>query len=93
MANNIQVRFEEYHKNNPHVYDMFVKFAKEAKKSNRKKYSAKSIFERMRWHTEIETQGEPFKLSNNYTAYYARKVMEELPEFDGFFRTKELRSQ
>ena len=91
MAKHIEEKFETYHKDNPHVYDLFVKFAKEAKGSGMTKFSANGIFERIRWFTNIETTGERFKISNNYRPYYARKMMKEYPEFEGFFSIKELK--
>ena len=90
MAEHLKLKFKEYHKNNPAVYDLFIGFANEVKSSGRDTYSAKSIFERIRWHVDIETVGEVFKLNNNYTAYYARKMMNEYPEFKTFFRLREL---
>ena len=90
MAKHIERKFYEYHKDNPKVYDLFVGFAKEVKAANRDTYSANSIFERIRWHVDIETVGEVFKLNNNYRAYYARKMMNEYPEFKTFFRLREL---
>ena len=92
MAEHIKLRFKEYHNDNPKVYDLFVRFAKDVKAAKMGRYSAKSIFERIRWHVEIETVGEKFKLNNNYTAYYARKMMKEHPEFQGFFIVRELQS-
>ena len=92
MSNRHQKKFAEFHEDNPHVYDMFVSFTKQAKQANRKYYSSYAIFERMRWYTDIETDGEPFKLNNNYRPYYARKVMEEYPEFEGFFRIREIKN-
>jgi len=48
------------------------------------------VFERIRWHTDVETRGDtPFKLSNNHRAYYARFFMHNHPEYQGFFKTKE----
>ena len=56
-------------------------------------YSINSVFERIRWHTDIETKCErEFKLSNNHRAYYARYFMHLHPKHDGFFRTKETKS-
>ena len=91
MSKHIERKFEVYHLENPHVYDLFIKFATQAKESGRKQYSSKSIFERLRWHVDIETVGEMFKLNNNYTAYYARKIMQDRPEFSNFFRIRELK--
>ena len=52
---------------------------------------AKGIFEIIRWHTGVTGTGN-YKLCNNYTPDYARKMMSAYPEFDGFFRVRELPS-
>jgi hypothetical protein len=62
------------------------KFSDEAKNSGRNVYSVNAIFERIRWHTDIETVSDvPFKLSNNHRAYYARKYMNSDPSRNRFF--------
>lgn len=82
-------KFEIYHAQNTHVYEHFKRFAKQAKSSGMDKFSAKAVFERLRWHLYFETVDEqPFKLNNSYTAYYSRKLMDEHPEFRGFFETR-----
>lgn len=91
VSKHIEKKFEVYHRDNPHVYDLFIKFSTQAKESGKKQYSAKSVFERMRWHVDIETVGETFKLNNNYTAYYARKIMQDYSEFYNFFSIRELK--
>lgn len=65
----------EYDRINPHVWDLFKRFAQEVKQSGRKQYSAQSIIERIRWHVDTTTRGSDFKISNNCVAYYARKMM------------------
>lgn len=81
-------QFEQFHKDNPHVFELFKKFAYEALRAGFDTFSAYAIRERIRWFTSIETSGTPYKLSNNFTPYYARKLMRECPEFDGFFNLK-----
>ena len=88
----IQDRFEIYHNENPHVYDLFIRFARETRNKGFNSYSANAIFERLRWHLNIETVGDAFKINNNYRAYYARKMMDDFPAYKGFFQTRELRS-
>ena len=83
-------KFNKYHAANPHVYEMFKLFSREAKNAGFKVFSAKAVFERMRWFTYIETKGDRFKLTNSYHAYYARKLMEDCKDFEGFFRTKHI---
>lgn len=80
--------FWEFHRDNPGVYALFDKFAREAAAKERKAFGSKMIFERMRWYTLIESQGDAFKLNNNYTAYYARLWMHRNPQHAGFFRTR-----
>jgi hypothetical protein len=87
-----QDEFNKFHKENPNVWELFVKFTFDVIRTGRKNYSVNAVFERIRWHTDIETTGKQFKLSNNHRAYYARYFHEKYPEYDGFFRTKQLRS-
>lgn len=90
MAKHLEEKFDIYDKENSHIYLLFVKFTMEAKDSGRCNYSSKAIFERIRWFVDVETSGDTFKINNNYPAYYARKMMQDYPEFSGFFRTREL---
>jgi len=78
---------------NPDIYRYFVRFTFEVIKTGRTNYSVNAIFERIRWHTEIETRGSDFKLNNNYRAYYARMFMHEYPTFSGFFNTRTMKDE
>ena len=88
MKQSLKHKWWEYHKQNPHVYELLKEFTFQVIDSGHQNYSVNAIFERIRWHTEIETRGEKFKLSNNHRAYYARLFMYEHPQHKGFFRTK-----
>ena len=92
--NRLQEKFEKFDSDNPHVWALFVKYTMDAIHTGRKSYSAYVIFERIRWHTEIETNSqEPFKLNNNHRPYYARKFAKQFPEYGNFFRTRKLKAQ
>jgi len=84
--------FEQYHKENPNIYKAFVNYAYEAKKKGFSNYSAKSLFEIIRWHTPIKADGV-FKINNNYAPDYARKMMDEYESFKGFFRVRTLKAK
>lgn len=86
------IDFKNYDKENPKIWDEFKKYAFQAKKREFKNYSAKGIFEIIRWHTDTKAN-DFFKLNNNYHADYARKMMSEFPEFSGFFRVRELKAK
>lgn len=78
-------RFQQYHKENPAVYEVFTKFTDEAIRAGRRKIGAKMIAERMRWeHTVSGNDG--YKINNSYIAHYARLYENEHPEHRGLFQ-------
>lgn len=81
-------KFKEWHRDNPHVYKKFKELAHEMKKTGRSRYSAETIINVLRWHTDLSTQGGEFKISNDYRSIYARLLAYQYPEFEGFFSFK-----
>ena len=85
----MQKQFEKYFKANPNVWRLFCGYTWEAYFAGRKKFSAQAIIERVRWHHDVEDRSvDEFKINNNFTAFYARKMMAMHPELEGFFRTR-----
>lgn len=85
----IKENFDLFHKANPEVLRMIVRIARWLKFEKGFEHGGmKMIFERMRWLHAVKTRGEVYKLNNNYTSHYARLVMDECPDLDGFFRTR-----
>ncbi len=85
-------KFEKFHKENPHVYELFNWFTLELIRAGVKHSGSEMVLGRIRWETTINTTGDRFKINQNYAAYYARKFMEDFPEYAGFFRTRKTRS-
>jgi len=85
----------EFHKQNPIVWRLFAQFAVEQASKGFKHYSAKGVFERIRWETDqADADGRStFKINNNFSAFYARAFMAKYPEYEGFFRLREQISQ
>ena len=81
----ITKKFWEFHKANPGVYLELKKLALDLKKKGHRHYGIKGLFEVLRWHRAMETQGSEFKLNNNYTALYARLLMHYEHSLEGFF--------
>lgn len=66
--------------------NMFIRLALGCFKRG-KQVGAKLIFERLRWHYEIATsQGDLYKLNNNFTAYVARFAEDRVPELRNYFK-------
>jgi hypothetical protein len=83
-----EARFLAHVEANPDVYEALRRFALEAKRHGRRRLGMKALYERVRWYTQIESRGEAFKLNNNWTAFYARLLMQNEPELAGFFETR-----
>ena len=77
--------FRTYHQLHPEIFQLFAKYAYEMRKTGRKRYSAKTIMERIRWHCDVSNPGEDWSINNDWTAMYARLLVHKIPEFEGFF--------
>jgi len=84
----LKAEFEQFHKENPHVYELFRRFTYQAIDAGRRDFGAKAVIERIRWSAMVDTRGEIFKINNNYASRYARKFMEDHPEHAGLFQTR-----
>ncbi len=93
IHDDIQARFEIFHKDNPKIYEMLVRFSFEAKEAGFKRFSIRPIVERLRWYIQIETKGDAFKINNDFSSRYARKIMQAEPELTNFFETRILKAE
>lgn len=89
FGNHQRIKFEKFHEENPMVYELLKRFTFQVIERGHKHYGIAAIFERIRWHTEIETTDPVFKLNNNLKAFYARMFHRDHPKHDGFFRTRQ----
>ena len=84
----VEDKFKAFHDANPHVYFLYKAFAYEAFKAGATKISSKLIVERIRWETAVKTTGtgwhvaagKKFLIDNRFTAWYARKFIEDFPK-------------
>ncbi|MBO9524307.1 MAG: hypothetical protein J7518_22445 [Nocardioidaceae bacterium] len=85
-------RFAAFHDANPHVADALEHLAAQWL-TRHDHVGMKALFERLRWESGIRTEGDPYCLNNNWTAYYARLLIERRPEWASAFRLRELKSE
>lgn len=88
--NQWKAKFEQFHAANPLVYELVKKYTLDVIATGRDTFSMTSIFERIRWYTDIETTGEDFKINQNFIPYYSRMFMSDHPQHEGFFRIRAL---
>ena len=90
----IQQQFHEFHEANPWVYQEMVKLARRAKARGAQKVGIGMLTEIVRWRRAIATQdwNSGFKINNSYRSRYARLIMQQEPDLDGVFDTRELKA-
>lgn len=86
------IDFKNYDAANPQIWTEFKRVCFLAKEKGFTHWSAKGVFEVIRWETQVGDNTTQFKVCNNFTPDYARKMMKEYPEFQGFFKIKQLKA-
>ena len=81
--------FLEFHQANPEVYGEIVNAARRLKSTGRDVYGINSLIEVVRWHRNLSTRGDEFKINNNHAPFYSRLIMKREPDLRGFFMTRE----
>lgn len=85
----MQEQFEGYHNKYPEVWEEFKKLTFQMINTGRTRYSAKAIFEVIRWSRDVGGDGvSEFKICNNHIPFYARAFVKTYPEHEGFFQIK-----
>jgi hypothetical protein len=84
----IEDDFADFHRDNPHVYVRLRALALRLKDRGRPFYGIKALTEIVRFEQAMETTDPDYKINNNYTALYARMLMDLEPELRDFFRTR-----
>jgi len=96
----LERKFDEFNRENPHVWIRFQEAAFELIEINAKReeaglkplhFSADFVCHIVRYKVISTRSADGFKVNNNHVAYYSRKFMQEFPEHDGLFRTKPVR--
>ena len=81
--------FWRFHAQNPHVYALLVELARQWKRTVGGKLGIKALYERARWEHQVSSRGDDFALNNNYTAFYARLIMQRERDLAGMFNLRE----
>lgn len=81
-----------FHRDNPEIFRLFLRFARDAKAAGRERFGARVIGERIRWYVQVETQSrDGFKINDHFWPYYSRLAMLTEPELAGVFETRDAR--
>ena len=89
----IREGFNEFNKENPHIYDAFEKQAIKAINKGRKKISSKLIINWIRWNEYLNSTDKNFKINDAYQSYYARHFVKLNPDHLDAFNFRKLRNE
>lgn len=78
-------KFQKFHRENPHVYTTLALKTQQLVKAGHRRVGIGMLFEVLRWDYMLQTNDEPFKLNNNYRAYYSRLIEHNNPDWVGIF--------
>lgn len=94
MRDTIAERFNQFHFDNPQVFEYIVKLTQEQYRRGKEKFGLKALWEQIRWHIalgDIRIRGE-YMLNNSFTSRYARLLVEKYPAYRGLFELRVLRA-
>jgi hypothetical protein len=91
QAGTIQESFERFHALNPWVFTSLEALTQQYLTHGHKRIGIGMLFEVLRWQYGV-TMGDDFKLNNNYRSRYVRLLIEQHPEWEQAFSTRELRT-
>lgn len=89
----IREGFNEFNKDNPHIYKQFEVQALRAINKGREKISAKLIINYIRWNEFLKTTDLNFKINDAYQSYYARYFVKMNPNHKDVFNFRKLRNE
>lgn len=81
--------FETYDKTHPEVWENFKGICFQLWDHGVRHYGAKAVFEVIRYHRLVESV-DGYKVNNNWTASYARKLSLLYPQFRDFFELRKI---
>lgn len=90
----IAEHFADFHQRNPSVYAALVELARAMRARGHVRGGIGMLYEVVRWQRSMQTVDDSadWKLNNNYRSHYARLIMREEADLDGFFELRELRA-
>ena len=91
MTGHVEEAFRRFHRENPHVYERLKRLAFKLKVRGVDRWGMKALYEILRYEEAVATNSPAalYRLNNNFTALYARMLMEREPDLEGFFEVRE----
>jgi hypothetical protein len=92
QAATIQAQFEAFHQLNPWVLRALESLTADYLKRGAARVGIGMLFEVLRWRYATATEGDEFRLNNNFRSRYVRLLIERHPEWAPAFEVRALRT-
>ncbi|MBT2366186.1 hypothetical protein J7E88_12920 [Streptomyces sp. ISL-10] len=92
QAATIQAQFEAFHQLNPWVLRALESLTADYLKRSGGRVGIGMLFEVLRWRYATATEGDEFRLNNNFRSRYVRLLIERHPEWAPAFEVRALRT-
>jgi hypothetical protein len=92
QAATIQAQFEAFHRLNPWVLRALEALTADYLKRGAHRVGIGMLFEVLRWRYATATEGDEFRLNNNFRSRYVRLLIECHPEWGPAFEVRALRA-
>jgi hypothetical protein len=92
QAATIQAQFEAFHQLNPWVLRALESLTADYLERGAKRVGIGMLFEVLRWRYVNATEGDEFRLNNNFRSRYVRLLIERHPEWAPAFEVRALRT-
>jgi hypothetical protein len=86
----LERRFAEFHKANPQIYRALARQAEQLLDQGRRRIAIAELVEELRYHEDLGTRADPFKLNNSHRAFYSRLLIYRNRSLEGVI---EIRTQ
>lgn len=91
-APSIQAQFESFHQLNPWVLRALEALTADYLKHGASRVGIGMLFEVLRWRYVTATEGDEFRLNNNFRSRYVRLLIERHPDWARAFEVRSLRA-
>ncbi|GAA1919907.1 hypothetical protein [Streptantibioticus ferralitis] len=88
----IQQQFEEFHRLNPWVLKALESLTADYLARGARRVGIGMLFEVLRWRYTTATEGDEFRLNNNFRSRYVRLIVERHPQWQSAFEVRSLRT-
>jgi hypothetical protein len=92
QAATIQAQFEAFHELNPWVLHALETLTADYLTRGATRVGIGMLFEVLRWRYVTATEGDEFRLNNNFRSRYVRLLIERHPEWRSAFEVRALRA-